>query len=1033
MPAIHSACLGYSEQDTADKLILPYLSTEFGYPAASSLDYQAQHTMRLSEGQTGRYDGLYLSGGYPYVIMEAKRYDHDLDDDDVGQARAYATGLDFDRPVPFLVVSNGREHRFFKRTETIDPADGKLRYEPIPPTSWRAIIAESPGEIRRLLDEGELLSILLSIKERAFSDISAAFIDPRTGKYDRLRHTKFGAFLNEVLEERKKFVGQSSSSEQANIRQAIEAISLHFTIKILFIKLIEDLSAGSDTPRILQTLFPRLEYNLVGGLFGAKVLNSLSHLEKTHALRLFAKSKRFYRLLAQDLAEVSWQDIFRYGFDFHSAHYGKLFKAQNYDRFLPSEGTLADIRDRLISIDIRYAVLYGESATRVNVIGNIYERLIDQELRNSIGAVYTPDSTVRFMVDLGRRHLVGFRGNKILEPSCGSGHFYRQIYREYVNEVVQSDAHHGLQADHASAHMEALEHVFGRDVDPFAVQLTLLGTFLEQLKDNVRPANIHKNKRTGQWAANLSIDTQNSLDPITIDPEKLFDEEKTLDLSSARSRQASCRRSLLPMLIVGNPPYGVAVQRGAHYDEVYKLGSSDSYGYFIVNALERLPEGGRLVFIVSSSFLTIKTHFLLRRYILENSKVIRVVKLSRHMFPGIDIFPVIIELERCSDRTSRENNVYQFFDLWQLHPEVYEQELKTAYQAILDDSEAVKKWPFERTRSARYQVRQGVVNGFSRLPIFEGRASLYAFMQDVFTTTVPPEISVNTVGGERRLLQVAVVRDRHVVKLSRVASVKIGLQSGDNPRFYRASAGVRGGAARGGYSIVDVRNVLSEDELVSLTPDQKRHGIRVDDPAGDRYFVPLDKAAASDIEGGLLAQFWRPIEFYVDWSERAVSRMESLSGARFQNSQFYFLRGVSFSNTGIYSPTFRLSHGGVFDQTGSCIFSDIFSPEVLLGLLCSTLMKYFAKSFINHGVHAQLDDLPIVIPTAREAEEVEAKVGQITRAQRSLPDYDYRPRLVELDEIIFDMYRITDDERDEVATWYKRHYPKLFNVSAEED
>jgi len=282
------------------------------------------------------------------------------------------------------------------------------------------------------------------------------------------------------------------------------------------------------------------------------------------------------------------------------------------------------------------------------------------------------------------------------------------------------------------------------------------------------------------------------------------------------------------------------------------------------------------------------------------------------------------------------------------------------------------------------------------------------------------------------LVRVATVRDRPVAKLSDVAEVKIGLQSGANPRFYRAAVGVRGGATKGGYPPVDLRNVVSSGELAGMTREQKMHGIRVDDPSADRYFVPLDKAATSDIEGGLLAQFWRPIEFYVDWSEQAVSLMRSLPGAVFRNPQFYFRRGVSFSNTGIYSPTFRLSQGGVFDQTGSCIFSDILTPEVLLGLLSSTLMKYFAKSFINHGVHAQLDDLPVVIPNDAEAAEIGAKIGEIVSAQSSAPGYDYRRELAELDRIIFDMYRITADEREEVATWYMRHYPKLFNESAEE-
>ena len=300
------------------------------------------------------------------------------------------------------------------------------------------------------------------------------------------------------MQERRKFVFDTAQNDQVRVQQAVAAISLHFTTKILFIKLIEDLSVGSDNPRIIHTLFPRKEYDLIGGLFGFKVLNSLDRLGEIHALQLFAKSKRFYRLMAQDLAKVSWQDIFRYGFSVHSSQYGKLFKAANYDRFLPSEGTLATIQTSLVKIDIRSAVLYGDPNARLNVIGRLYEKLIDEQLRNSIGAVYTPDSTMRFMVNLGKAYLMGLRGHKIVEPACGSGHFYRHLYREYVNEVLDHQRKQGLPRDPRAAHAEALEHIYARDVDPFAVQLTLLSTFLEQLTDNVRPDKVKNDKRARQ-------------------------------------------------------------------------------------------------------------------------------------------------------------------------------------------------------------------------------------------------------------------------------------------------------------------------------------------------------------------------------------------------------------------------------------------------------------------------------------------------------------------------------------------------------
>jgi hypothetical protein len=78
LPISEETKRSFSEQDTADKLILPYLSRHLGFPPPDSLDYQAQHTVPIGEDRTGRYDGMYLHGGYPYVVLEAKKYAHDF-------------------------------------------------------------------------------------------------------------------------------------------------------------------------------------------------------------------------------------------------------------------------------------------------------------------------------------------------------------------------------------------------------------------------------------------------------------------------------------------------------------------------------------------------------------------------------------------------------------------------------------------------------------------------------------------------------------------------------------------------------------------------------------------------------------------------------------------------------------------------------------------------------------------------------------------------------------------------------------------
>jgi hypothetical protein len=133
-----------------------------------------------------------------------------------------------------------------------------------------------------------------------------------------------------------------------------------------------------------------------------------------------------------------------------------------------------------------------------------------------------------------------------------------------------------------------------------------------------------------------------------------------------------------------------------------------------------------------------------------------------------------------------------------------------------------------------------------------------------------------------------------------------------------------------------------------------------------------------------------------------------------------------------FSPTYRLGHGGVFDQTGSNIFCDVLDQRALLGILCSTLLRYFVKSFVNHGVHAQLDDLPIVLPDEVEGKAIVVIVDGIIASQKINAQFDYRPKLAELDGLIAKLYALSNGERDELSTWYRRHYPRLTGDGTEE-
>jgi tRNA1(Val) A37 N6-methylase TrmN6 len=120
--------------------------------------------------------------------------------------------------------------------------------------------------------------------------------------------------------------------------------------------------------------------------------------------------------------------------------------------------------------------------------------------------------------------------------------------------------------------------------------------------------------------------------------------------------------------IVGNPPY---LNKSSKYIKKNKnklkklygsINAHETYSMFIVNSVWRLKEGGILSFITSDSFLTLKTHKKLRKFILEHCIVKELLLAPSDLFLNQDVntSPAIIVLEKKSGKSNqpkRLNNV----------------------------------------------------------------------------------------------------------------------------------------------------------------------------------------------------------------------------------------------------------------------------------------------------------------------------------------------------------------------------------------
>ena len=519
-------------------------------------------------------------------------------------------------------------------------------------------------------------------------------------------------------------------------------------------------------------------------------------------------------------------------------------------------------------------------------------------------------------------------------------------------------------------------------------------------------------------------------------------------------------------IVIGNPPYG-----GTKIEDDVKtalgLGSKDPYGAFIARFLgdparsTPLAEGGVLSYIVSDTFMTIKTHRPLREQMLRH-RVHKMIRVSGDTFKATVNCAVIL----CQRGAASETHTCQMADLTNVsihditkkdsedrdgqkklgskQPWGYDQFLK-----LLEQTEGfTRRANVSNQTYAIYHYRQDLITTNSNQPFFIASPKLFALMND---TTAPSQHE--NIGGKRVPIRRVSLNgnDVKLVKLGDLAEVKVGLQTGDNDAYLFQNPN-----ARGSYrSIEDYRHfMLSDANLEQIRSDENlrkeviQRGISKDDKRSSRYFggryvVPYDKGGESDSEGGWMPNYLVPTDYFIDWSEWAIARMKTLtlreknrlSGkrggndrltSRFQNEEYYFVRGLTWSDAEIYSPTFRLSGSGVFDVKGSRFVVSADLLNTTLGLVCSKLAKMWIKAVENHSISTQSENIRDLIVPAALNERFGHLVETIIKNQKADSNYDYASNeQLEIDRLVYAAYGLNEADIKEVENWYARRYPKL--------
>ena len=316
---------------------------------------------------------------------------------------------------------------------------------------------------------------------------------------------------------------------------------------------------------------------------------------------------------------------------------------------------------------------YDFSIIDADVLGTIYEQYLSHILkktekrakltenhlhRKEQGIYYTPTYIVDYIVKntLGEKlkeKRIDVEKVRVLDLSCGSGSFlikafdvlndyYKKNDENYKQTQLGSES--GLPFKIKSRILQ--NNIFGVDLDKQAIEIAQLNLLLKIAEKSHRLPILEKNIKTG----NSLIDSE------LIAGSKAFKwEEKFSNVMAEGGFD----------VIIGNPPYfnieTLPTQEEKDYLKRYEVyaGHSDILYFFYNKGISLLKPNGMFGFITSRYFLEATYAKNLRKYILDNCEIVKIIDLSNlPVFKNVGIHTVILILKKQANKAQCKNKIF---------------------------------------------------------------------------------------------------------------------------------------------------------------------------------------------------------------------------------------------------------------------------------------------------------------------------------------------------------------------------------------
>jgi type I restriction-modification system DNA methylase subunit len=653
----HYLSKNYSEAQARVDFISPFfkalgwdMENEDGLP-----HHAREVVVEAGEDTRGRPDYGFRVSGQTKFFVEAKAPSEELDTaKHIIQAKTYAWNT---KQVFFVVLTDFEEFRFYDASIQPDarkPDEGlllKLKYN------------EYIASLAKLWEFS---------KERVLAGSLEAML-PRDRRTQRLRIPVDTAFLDEMTGWREEVARNVYKNNPSLTAKQLNEIVQRLLDRIVFIRIAEDRRVIEKNQ--LRDVVD--EWKARGGKFHIfEWLNDLFH---------------------------------RINEDFN----GEIFKPHLSEEIKIDSEVLARIIERLYPPQSPYRF----DVIGVELLGSIYERYLGStirvttkrifveekpEVRHAGGVYYTPKYIVDYIVQNTVGRIIEGKTPKqiekirILDPACGSGSFLIGAFQCLIDYHVRYLGEHPKEAEvhplfpdiskgeNGELHLSVVrkakilrKNLFGVDIDPQAVEITMMSLYLKALEGerSLLPPKQHLLPEL-----KYNVMCGNSLiGPDIYEQGTLFgdadrDRINAFDWTSEKSGFGRTMEDGGFDCVIANPPY-IRIQTLQEFSPIEaeylksryvsaSSGNFDIYVCFVEKGLSLLRDSGRLGFILPSKFFQTDYGKPLRELLTNKQAIDSVIDFSHlQIFDGPTTYTCLLFLTRTPRKAVQYTRIENEADL----------------------------------------------------------------------------------------------------------------------------------------------------------------------------------------------------------------------------------------------------------------------------------------------------------------------------------------------------------------------------------